>query len=55
MTLNIKGTLLDLSKPKVMGILNITPDSFFDGGEYNTEEKILSQVKKMVIEGADYY
>ena len=53
MTLNIKGTLLDLSKPKVMGILNITPDSFFDGGEYNTEEKILSQVKKMLIEGAD--
>ena len=53
MTLNIKGTLLDLSKPKVMGILNITPDSFFDGGEYNSEDKIINQVKKMLEEGAD--
>ena len=53
MTINIKGTLLDLTKPKIMGILNITPDSFFDGGDYNSEHKILNQVKKMLTEGAD--
>ena len=53
MTINIKGTLLDLTKPKIMGILNITPDSFFDGGEYNSEYKILNQVEKMLLEGAD--
>ena len=53
MTINIKGTLLDLTKPKIMGILNITPDSFFDGGEYNSEYKILNQVEKMLSEGAD--
>ena len=53
MTINIKGTLLDLTKPKIMGILNITPDSFFDGGEYNSEDKILNQVEKMLSEGAD--
>ncbi|HHB52646.1 MAG TPA: dihydropteroate synthase, partial [Saprospiraceae bacterium] len=32
-SINCKGTLVDLSSPKVMGILNITPDSFFDGGK----------------------
>ena len=53
MTINIKGTLLDLTKPKIMGILNITPDSFFDGGDYNSEYKILNQVEKMLTEGAD--
>ena len=53
MTINIKGTLLDLTKPKIMGILNITPDSFFDGGEYDSEYKILNQVEKMLSEGAD--
>ena len=34
MTINCKGQLIDLTTPKVMGILNITPDSFFDGGKY---------------------
>ena len=53
MTLNINGILLDLSKPKIMGILNITPDSFYDGGVYNSDNKILNQVEKMLLEGAD--
>ena len=44
MTINIKGKLLDLSTPKIMGILNITPDSFYDGGIFNSEKKILNQV-----------
>jgi len=53
MTININGTLLDLSTPKIMGILNITPDSFYDGGVFNSDKKILNQVEKMISEGAD--
>lgn len=54
MTINCKGTLLDLSTPKVMGILNITPDSFFDGGKYKNEHDILAQTEKMLTEGATF-
>ena len=50
--LNINGKILDLSTPKVIGILNITNDSFFDRGKYLTEEKILEKTKKMLKEGA---
>lgn len=52
-TINCGGELLDLSKPKIMGILNITPDSFFDGERYSTKEKILFQVNKMINDGSD--
>jgi dihydropteroate synthase len=52
-SLNIRGKLLDLSVPKVMGILNVTPDSFYDGGKYDTEDKILRKVTGMVEEGVD--
>jgi len=51
-TLDIKDRNLVLSKPIIMGILNITPDSFFDGGRYSTEESILLQVGKMIDDGA---
>jgi len=54
MTINCKGQLIDLSTPKVMGILNVTPNSFFDGGRYKNESEILSQVRKMLNEGADF-
>jgi len=53
MTINIKGKLLDFSHPKIMGILNITPDSFYDGGKYNSVEQIKNQIEKMIISGAD--
>jgi dihydropteroate synthase len=53
MTINIKGNLLNFSVPKIMGILNVTPDSFFDGGKYNSNDKIIKQVEKMIISGAD--
>ena len=53
MTINIKGKLLDFTFPKIMGILNITPDSFFDGGKYNSKGEILKQVEKMIISGAE--
>jgi dihydropteroate synthase len=51
-TLNCKGQILDLSIPIVMGILNTTPDSFYDGGRYNSVEKALEQAEKMILEGA---
>jgi dihydropteroate synthase len=52
MTLNCKGNLIDLTQPKVMGILNVTPDSFYDGGKYKDPKSILKQVEKMLDEGA---
>ncbi|MFD1605793.1 dihydropteroate synthase [Flavobacterium artemisiae] len=54
MFINCKGRLIDLEIPKVMGILNVTPNSFFDGGKYKNESEILSQVEKMLAEGADF-
>jgi dihydropteroate synthase len=54
MTINCKGNLIDLSTPKVMGILNLTPDSFYDGGKYNNESEILSQVYMMLKSGATF-
>ncbi|WPR70525.1 dihydropteroate synthase [Flavobacterium sp. NG2] len=54
MTINCKGHLIDLEIPKVMGILNVTPNSFFDGGKYKNESEILSQVEKMLSDGATF-
>ncbi|HET8809815.1 MAG TPA: dihydropteroate synthase [Flavobacteriaceae bacterium] len=54
MTINCKGELIDLDSPKVMGILNLTPDSFFDGGKYKNETEILAQTEKMLNEGATF-
>ncbi len=54
MTINCKGELIDLSQPKVMGILNITPDSFYDGGRYETDKSILNHVEKMMSDGATF-
>ncbi|WP_309641659.1 dihydropteroate synthase [Flavobacterium sp.] len=54
MTINCLGQLIDLTTPKVMGILNVTPNSFFDGGQYVTEKEILKQVEKMLSEGANF-
>ena len=54
MTINCKGELVDLTRPKVMGILNLTPDSFFDGGKYKDETSILQQVEYMLNHGATF-
>jgi dihydropteroate synthase len=51
-TINCRGQLLDLSRPVVMGILNLTPDSFFDGGKHLGEQAFLNQAEKMLREGA---
>jgi dihydropteroate synthase len=54
MNINCKGKLIDISSPKVMGILNITPDSFYDGGRYDQMNELLIQVEKMLNEGATF-
>jgi dihydropteroate synthase len=51
-SINCRGRLIDLSVPVVIGILNVTPDSFFDGGKFTEESIIKSQVEKMLLEGA---
>lgn len=51
-TINCNGQILDLSQPVVMGILNVTPDSFFDGGRYTNMEILIKQVGKMINDGA---
>ena len=52
--INCRGNLIDLSSPKIMGILNLTPDSFSDGGKFNDEKSALLQAEKMIKEGADF-
>jgi dihydropteroate synthase len=54
MTINCLGKLVDLSVPKVMGILNVTPNSFYDGGKHPDQSSILKQVEKMLAEGAAF-
>lgn len=54
MTINCKGQLIDLSEPKVMGILNVTHNSFYDGGKWNSTEKICSHVSEMLNDGATF-
>ena len=54
MTINCHGKLIDLSSPKVMGIFNVTPNSFYDGGKHSDEKSVLSQVEKMLLEGATF-
>lgn len=50
-TINIKGELLDLSTPVVMGILNITPDSFYEGSRKQNEADILKRVEDIIFQG----
>jgi len=51
MILKANNKSLDLSNPQVMGILNVTPDSFSDGGKFNTLENALEQAKRMIEAG----
>ncbi len=53
-SINCRGKLIDLCAPKIMGILNLTPDSFSDGGKFNDEKSALLQAEKMIKEGADF-
>ena len=53
-TLNCKGKLIDLNEPKVMGILNITPDSFYDKSRFSTNNDLLKRTESMLSEGATF-
>ena len=50
-TINLDGKIIDLTQPVVMGILNVTPDSFFDGGKYKTEKKVLKRAEEILEQG----
>ena len=52
-TLNCRGRLVAIERPLVMGILNLTPDSFFDGGKFNSVDTALQRAEEMLTEGAD--
>ncbi len=54
MHIRCNGKLIDLSTPRVMGILNTTPDSFYDGGRYTGIHQALKQAENMILEGADF-
>ena len=53
MTINCLGKIITMN-PQVMGILNITPDSFYDGGKFKTDQSFLNQTEKMLFEGASF-
>lgn len=53
-SINCLGRLIDLDTPRVMGVLNLTPDSFYDGGKYKSDKEILTQAEKMLDEGATF-
>ena len=53
MSINVCGQLMDLSTPRVMGILNATPDSFFASSRYQTADAVVRRVSQMLLEGAD--
>ncbi len=52
-TLNVNGKVLELDEPKIMAILNITDDSFYDGGKYIQSDLIYSRVEELIKQGAD--
>lgn len=52
--INVKGSLIDLSVPKVMGIINVTPDSFYKGSRVSGEKEIIETAVKMIEDGADF-
>lgn len=53
-TFSVRGRLMRLTTPQVMGILNVTPDSFFDGGRYDKLSQALKHVEAMLVQGADW-
>lgn len=54
MTINCKGKLINFETPKVMGVVNLTPDSFYEGSRHSEADAVLFQVEKMLNEGADF-
>ena len=53
-TMNIRGRLISLANPKIMGVLNLTPDSFYQGSRFDSEDAVLKQTEKMLHDGATF-
>ncbi len=53
-SINLRGVIYNFDSPKVMGILNITPDSFYDGAKYTSLSELLTRVGEMIEEGVDF-
>ncbi len=53
-SINLRGVIYTFDKPKIMGILNITPDSFYDGAKYTSQPEIMTRVREMIKEGVDF-
>ena len=54
LSINCNGNLVDLSTSKVMGILNLSPNSFYDGGKYTILKEAVNHVNRMIKDGADF-
>ena len=54
MNISCNGNIIDFTSPKIMGILNVTPNSFYDGGKHNRIDTALLQTEKMISEGATF-
>lgn len=54
LSLNLKGQLIALNRPHIMAIVNLTPDSFYDGGRYQGETQFVQRVEQCISEGADW-
>ncbi len=52
--MNIRGRLISLANPKIMGVLNLTPDSFYQGSRFDSEDAVLKQTEKMLHDGATF-
>lgn len=52
-SINLKGDLMTFEKPQIMGILNVTPDSFFDGGQHNSLDAALEKAQQLIDQGVD--
>lgn len=52
--MNVRGRLISLANPKIMGVMNVTPDSFYQGSRFDSEEAILKQTEKMLHDGATF-
>jgi dihydropteroate synthase len=52
-SINVNGKMMDLSQPRVMGILNVTPDSFYSESRAQTKEMVVARVREMLAQGAD--
>ncbi len=54
MIINFSGSLFSFNEPKIMGIVNLTPDSFHDGGKFTSESHMIQHVEKLLYEGAEF-